>query len=494
MKSIEEQIKFIDTILLPFFGIKSIIDYESTFEITSEIDLDAFNKIIPDFRKIFPAKEFSLHKTKYIIETSNQALCILKKCMELIQLPYTIDTITKNKISYKQVRLIQTNKNLYNYIENKMSEIRISEIADEKNQLMKNIEVNCVLKTKGPSHDIKGDPPMPKTIVSPWMNSSIEPDNNIKDNHQLLKNLENIDEEDINEEDFLNCIKNIQISENVDYKKLYLKHKATYLKLRDQVNLKNPSYDIRGVPQNPKTIVSPWINSSIKLDPLYDLKPPKKNLTITNEMLHNSILEEYTTQINLSISRLTHNDKIIIPLQNHLSSDKYITSMKVLFVSKKLNGSNIISDEYINKIVNGYMYVLEIGYGDVVDGLFENGKELLPESLNSNRMILCNKILIWHKCILKIILNNYEFPIANLFDVKLEIKHAKINKDIEQDLYCTLEKKNISCVVEQLIKNNKQESNIARVMAGMGGNAYSEFLTKEKFERYQNAKNNINFT
>lgn len=45
------------------------------------------------------------------------------------------------------------------------------------------VAVNTIVTTnKNPSHDIRGTPPNPKTVVSPWMNSSYEPNFNIKNN------------------------------------------------------------------------------------------------------------------------------------------------------------------------------------------------------------------------------------------------------------------------------------------------------------------------
>ena len=38
--------------------------------------------------------------------------------------------------------------------------------------------INCTLKN--PSHDIRGTIANPKFVVSPWMQSTIEPDNNLK--------------------------------------------------------------------------------------------------------------------------------------------------------------------------------------------------------------------------------------------------------------------------------------------------------------------------
>jgi hypothetical protein len=43
------------------------------------------------------------------------------------------------------------------------------------------IGVNTIQTTlKNPSHDIRGTPANPKLVTSPWMNSSYEPDNNLK--------------------------------------------------------------------------------------------------------------------------------------------------------------------------------------------------------------------------------------------------------------------------------------------------------------------------
>jgi len=134
MKSLEEQISFVDKKLLPFFGFKNICDYDYTFKFSTEIDLDSFNELISEIRKVFPVKEFSLHKINYKVSKSNQALCILKKSLDLIQLPYTVETIVKNKISFKQMRLIRTNIILHNYIK-KMTEIRTFEETNKMNFL-----------------------------------------------------------------------------------------------------------------------------------------------------------------------------------------------------------------------------------------------------------------------------------------------------------------------------------------------------------------------
>lgn len=399
MKSINDQILFVDTVLLPFFGIKSIVDYDSTFEITSEINLKEFNLIIPDFRIIFPAKEFSLHKTQYKIETSNQALCLLKKSMELIQLPYTIDTITQNKISFKQVRLIRTNLNLYNYIERKMSEIRSLEIC--KPNL---IPVDSISSSKS--------------------------------------------------------------------------HK---------------SYDIAGRPPNPKTIVSPWNNSSYEPDVVHDLKPIKNpEISLQYDDLEKAIESTSTAMLNFVTHRIVNKGICKIPLKHHTIIDQYVNSIKCCFKSQKINNENIISDYYIDYVIQGATYQILIGGNELVTGTFYNNKELLPEIGDTGKiMFLCNKILTAHNAVLEIKFDSHQMIGLKFIDVSLTVGYAQLNENINESLIETTflnfsanyfikkTKKHNVCGVEQLIKNEKQLYNKARCMGGMHGNAYCEYQTLE---------------
>ena len=77
----------------------------------------------------------------------------------------------------------------------------------------KTIGVNTVGSSLGRHYDIVGTPPNPKFVVSPWMNSSIEPDTNISTGSSLEKH-----------------------------------------------------HDIIGTPPNPKFTVGPWLESSIEPD------------------------------------------------------------------------------------------------------------------------------------------------------------------------------------------------------------------------------------
>lgn len=116
VKSVLDQITFIDKKLLPIFNIKSVVDYTNViyFENLKKDTnvLESINKLIDEFRNIFPSKEFSLHKTNYIIKTHEQLFSLLKKSLEITSIPYEISKNDGNKY----LRLISTNKLLVEYI------------------------------------------------------------------------------------------------------------------------------------------------------------------------------------------------------------------------------------------------------------------------------------------------------------------------------------------------------------------------------------------
>jgi hypothetical protein len=118
MKDLGEQIKYLDTVFLPLFGIKSIIDYETEVSTTilSEDDefLNKINNEIDNLKRIFPAREFSLHKTNNEIKTHKQAFSFLLKCLSIANVLHNIS----NKRNVTHVRLISENIVLKRYIEN----------------------------------------------------------------------------------------------------------------------------------------------------------------------------------------------------------------------------------------------------------------------------------------------------------------------------------------------------------------------------------------
>ena len=118
MKHINEQIKFIDTKLLPLFGLKNIVDYDNF--IKCEINKDEenlfikkINDLLSDIKTIFPVKRFNLHKTDNKILSYKQSINILKMCLEIANINYILDKFNDKKI----LRLNTTNLFLYRYIE-----------------------------------------------------------------------------------------------------------------------------------------------------------------------------------------------------------------------------------------------------------------------------------------------------------------------------------------------------------------------------------------
>lgn len=131
MKDINKQIKFIDTKLLPLFGLENIKDYVnyikcSLYDENEEKEfIKKINDLLIDIKTIFPVKRFNLHKTDNKIKSYRQAINILKMCLEIANITYTVDKLDNKTI----LRLTTINLFLYRYIEKmeKTSELRQNE-------------------------------------------------------------------------------------------------------------------------------------------------------------------------------------------------------------------------------------------------------------------------------------------------------------------------------------------------------------------------------
>lgn len=129
MKSLEKQIEFIDKKVLPIYGVKNIKDYQKNIcidEINNTV-LMKLNIIMQEFRDIFPVKDFSLHKTNYLIKTFDHAFNFLKKMLDISCVPYEIDKNTGKKM----LRLLPENKILIKYIYNMEKTSDIRDILDK---------------------------------------------------------------------------------------------------------------------------------------------------------------------------------------------------------------------------------------------------------------------------------------------------------------------------------------------------------------------------
>lgn len=154
MKDLEEQIKFLDEKLLPIFGIRNIIDYSTTIHLDklSITLLDSLNDIIDEFRKIYPVKDFNLHKSEYRIKSIEQAFSLLKKCLQISLIQFEKGFSKKSKY----LRLIPKNNILDKYI-NKMEKMSSERNFCEKTNLefIENVENMKIITNKEFFENIK---------------------------------------------------------------------------------------------------------------------------------------------------------------------------------------------------------------------------------------------------------------------------------------------------------------------------------------------------
>lgn len=117
----------INTVLLPIFGFKSLIDYdyELRHENITHAMIDKLNDNLENILKYFKKRHFSLHKSNGKIENSNQAFNFLKKCLFDTNILHEIYEKKEKGVIYKCMRLKQQNKLLYDYINTMVTDAEI---------------------------------------------------------------------------------------------------------------------------------------------------------------------------------------------------------------------------------------------------------------------------------------------------------------------------------------------------------------------------------
>lgn len=415
MKSLKLQIEFVDKKLLRLFGFKNIIDYSHIICVsdpdTIPIDLDKLNGLIEEFRKIFHAKNFSLHKTQYKIITKSQAVCLLKTCLEITSIPYDLST-KKHK---RYLRLLSKNNILEDYINTlKMTENRT---FTQKNIFQINSQVDSSnSKTGDDSFEFTTPNPEIKSIQTDVVNSNIE----------------------------------------------------------------NPQIDIKADPPKPKAVVSPWYNSMFEPD-VIGHKETEKIQIITKEELNANIkkVSKYEfyllpKKILLEKNSLTNEVYLSIDLKNTDLRNKILKSCCVSFVSKTLDGSNIISDDFIKQLSNDLIYEMTIGGSINWTDKFTNGQNCLIDDV-----IIPLVNLQHHTCCINIKNISKITDILNILELKISVECV--------ELYQELENKMARSLIEQVICLNERYNKF-RILLGMAGNAYGDFSHKEKFEKFKSVK------
>ena len=154
MKDTLKQVEFLDTLLLPAYGISSIHDTTtrvSSDTITDE-QLQKIDECVGELRACYPVKSFSLHKTNYRIVKKEQAISVLKRCLVLSNVPFMVN-------SSNAVRLTEENKSLL-YYKQKTSEFR----TNLKSQMNDTIKAGTGLTRSGDVFSVNSELPHVKAL------------------------------------------------------------------------------------------------------------------------------------------------------------------------------------------------------------------------------------------------------------------------------------------------------------------------------------------
>ncbi len=395
MKSLKDQIEFVDKKLLVLYGFKGITDYSHSINLTdpeeTKLDLDKLNGLIEEFRKVFHAKNFSLHKTQYKILTETQAVCLLKTCLEITSIPFDV-SLKKNK---RVLRLISKNNILDDYINSlKMSENPT--FSENYKFELEKTKTNSI-----PKYELRKEFANPNPMVKPFFSESSKVDNVLETENGLSCIFEDVQE----------------------------------------------------------------FNKSLKK---YEEQKP-----LTMELLNESIKSTSTEKIELNCSQLIQmngiHPVITIDLKDYGLMNKTIKNCIINFKPKMMNGNPVISLDFFKSFFYGCTYSLIIGHnGNVYEDNFINGQDIvIPDFL------ILSKGLENHPIQFKLERLDRMIDYINVLDVEINVTTLTFYKEVESKL----ERLSIEIPIQ-----HKNLHNIFRIMLGMGGLAFQEWQTKEKFD------------
>ena len=371
MKSLKLQIEFIDKKLIVLYGFKGITDYSYSIS-TSEsdiipIDLVKLNELIVEFRKIFHAKNFSLHKTQYKILTKSQAICLLKTCLEITSIPF--DMSLKQKKKY--LRLISKNNILDDYINSlKMSENRTSHSNLPTNSPEYENKLNSKEKS---SERINLMPlyPTPFADICYFLNLEENNDNKNNDNNGYTSNMkyklestydtsglkEYKEPKTITKEELINSIKKTTKFEYVTFSKKILNGSNI------QINMKNyelsdkilKSFCVKFISKelNSVPIISEHFITEITKNILFEVVIGGNHVCNWSGKFSNNInciVDNIILPLNcLDYHQVYLNLKNIEPLINLLENFEFVISGEYLSLYSEID--NILQSNLIEQII-----------------------------------------------------------------------------------------------------------------------------------------------
>ena len=362
VKYIEDQIKILDDKILPILKLTGIDDYKTKIfanKITKDMVKET-NKILDDIKKVFPVKDFNLHKTDGVIRDENHLFNFLKTCFTIAVIPFEL----KNDQKFgKYLRLISQNNFLTEHVYRKqMSEIR------------------------------------GKTIISPWLPSTIEVGEKVLDEKVLDENVPSISV-------VTNDGKKLVEKEAGEYMKKYFKNDYDYYK--NNLEDKNIFSDISNLDAHSKKEII-FINNNNINDLIKSKNTIKTKICLCDTYI-NSIGSIITIELNISkigVNKYNYTDlylNIITPID--IDIYKYIEG------SLRLNiGGNIFRFYKIKKNIN----------------------------LLKDIVIILGELLIWHEIKIEIDIyppNPLLMDLLKLSYIELTFETVKLNILINQNNY-----------------------------------------------------------
>lgn len=116
VKSKDKQVQLLDQVILPLFGFRNLSDHDHILTKPLSIPLPdlipQLNRVIPLIKQCFPVKSFNFYRTHDQVTDYPQAFALLKKCLELAQIPFELSTRTQEGHKNKCLRLFQEKQSI----------------------------------------------------------------------------------------------------------------------------------------------------------------------------------------------------------------------------------------------------------------------------------------------------------------------------------------------------------------------------------------------
>ena len=197
---------------------------------------------------------------------------------------------------------------------------------------------------------------------------------------------------------------------------------------------------------------------------------------ITKEQLNKNIKNTTEFKFYLEPKKLlttkSINEAIIkINMKDYDLADKMLTKFSIKIVSKKFNGENIISENFINSVITNLFCEIFIGFSSIYKIKFINGENCILSDI-----IILNKYLHHHEV---------EMNLCNINQIRNIIEHLELEISGEYvSIYTDFESKLKSAFISQEIFID-DKLNILNTSCGMGSMSFSKFLSILEYNNYK---------